>query len=222
MKIAIIGAGISGCYAYLALKKRLPQQQQQPDSNSSSNSPTRDEHEYTIYEAYPTTRNQTLGQEHGETHSATLTVGGGLGVAPNGLNSLKRLDEELFHDIVRAGYPYSHQIMKSSSDWNLVRQSTTSGGHGNSAEEDAPINSLSMSRHALWSCLRERVPDEILVQKRVATVIANADGRNILKIADGSPDVEADLVIGADGLKSTVRSALFPEADTDPYPPHYE
>lgn len=216
MKIAIIGAGISGCYAYLALKKRLPQlhPQQQLDSDSC----TREEHEYTIYEAYPAPRNQNSTHAHGDTHSATLTVGGGLGIAPNGLNSVRRLDEELFHDIVRAGYPYSHQIMKSSSDWNLVRQPSTSGG----SDGNPSVSSLSMSRHALWSCLRDRVPDEVLVQKRVTAVIADADGRNILKFADGSPDAEADLVIGADGLKSTVKSALFPEADADPYPPHYE
>lgn len=205
MKIAIIGAGVSGCYAYLSLKKRLPC----PPGSSGQH------HEFTIYEAYPTPRNPQSTQEAGETHSATLTVGGGLGIGPNGLNSLKRLDQELFHEVVRAGYPYSCQYLKSSFGWNLMKLPTASGG-------DSAINSVLMSRHAVWSCLRERIPDDILVQKRVTAVIARPEGRNVIRFADGSPDVEADLVVGADGLKSIAKFALFPGEETDPYPPQYE
>ncbi|KAL1953732.1 hypothetical protein VTO42DRAFT_2331 [Malbranchea cinnamomea] len=197
MKVVIVGAGISGCAAYLAFKKHLPSQ-----------------HEYIIYEAHDTLKTQQSEQTADGTHSATLLVGGRIGLGPNGLNVLKRLDEELFYDVVRAGYPYAVQQMKSSHGWNLMRLPTTGGS--------PPINSVSMSRHALWKCLRARVPDDIIVQKRILQVIANPNGRIIIKFVDGSPDDEVDLVIGADGLKSTVKRALFPEATEDPFPPHYE
>jgi 2-polyprenyl-6-methoxyphenol hydroxylase-like FAD-dependent oxidoreductase len=201
MKIAIVGAGISGCAVYLALKKHLPSLRDE-------------EHEYTIYEAYDTPRNKPSNHEPGNTHSASLVVGGGIGLGPNGLNVLKRLDQELFHDVVRAGYPYAFQQMKSAHGWNLMRTPSASG--------NPPVSSISMSRHALWNCLRNRVPDNVIVNRRILQIVAVPHGRNVIKFADGSPDVEADLIIGADGLKSTARRALFPEATDDPFPPHYE
>ena len=88
--------------------------------------------------------------------------------------------------------------------------------------DERPMHMVASSRHSLWKCLRMRIPDNVIVNKRISEVIANANNRNVVKFADGSPDVEADLVIGADGIKSTVKRALFPEANEDPYPPSYE
>ncbi|KKZ63826.1 hypothetical protein EMCG_01931 [[Emmonsia] crescens] len=198
MKIAIIGTGIGGCASYLSLKKRLPK----PPSPSQ-------DHEYTIYESYDTPRDFESPHPLEETHSASLVVGGGLGVGPNGLNVLQRLDEELFHDVVRAGYPYATMKFMNSYGHTLMRMSTRGGS-------DPEINSVSMSRHAIWRTLRSRIPDEVLVTKRVVEVVANANGQNIIKLADGSADVEVDLVIGADGLKSVTKNALFPGAGKDP------
>lgn len=201
MKIIIVGAGISGLSSYLSLKKHLPE--------STS-------HSITIYEAYDTSKKEPLGAlPAGDTHSATLVVGGGLGVSPNGLSVLKRLDEELYYDVVKSGYPYSHMKFMNSYGWNLGRFFA-----GN--DDDPPMNSVAMSRQAIWNCLRDRVPDDIIVNKRISEVISSSEGRNTVKFADGSPDEEADLVIGADGLKSIVRRAVFQEAEADPYPPHYE
>ncbi|KAG5296237.1 FAD binding domain-containing protein [Histoplasma capsulatum G186AR] len=204
MKIAIIGAGIGGCAAYLSLKKRLPKPL----------SPSQD-HEYTIYEAYDTPRNFESPHSLGETHSASLVVGGGLGVGPNGLRVLRRLDEELFHDVVRAGYPYASMKFMNSYGFTMMRMSSRCGS-------DPEINSVSMSRHAIWRTLRSRIPDGVIVTKRVAEVVSNTNGPNTIKFADGSADVEADLVIGADGLRSVAKRALFPGATQDPYPPHYQ
>lgn len=69
--------------------------------------------------------------------------------------------------------------------------------------------------------MRLRVPDSAIVTKRVSKVVASADGKNILSFADGSPNIDADLVVGADGLKSLAKHALFTETE-NPYPPHYE
>lgn len=90
------------------------------------------------------------------------------------------------------------------------------------SNNDRPMNMVGTSRHSLWKCLRMRIPDNLIINKRVSEVIANAQGRNVVKFVDANPDVEADLVIGADGIKSTAKRALCPEAKDDPYPPRYE
>ncbi|KAJ5242508.1 uncharacterized protein N7469_000835 [Penicillium citrinum] len=213
MKIVIVGAGISGCAAYLSLQKHLPQS-------------AGDTHSYKIYEAYDTLRDTTFRERadaaSGEesTRSATLVVGGGLGIGPNGLNVLKRLDESLFRDAVRSGYPYSNFKIKSAYGWTLMDVAATADVNGQT------MNSVAMSRHSIWKALRDRVPDDVIVNKKVARVIprGSSSGKHLIEFTDGSESVEADLVLGADGLKSTVKCALF-DAEAggqDPYPPQYE
>lgn len=204
MKIAIIGAGISGCAAYLQLQKHFP-----------------DYHQITIYEAYSTVENTSHKDwQNGTTHSSSVVVGGGLGIAPNGLHVLQRLDPDLVHDMVRDGYAISHGNMKNKHGRLLARLDTTADAA--LSPESQSTHVLGCSRHAAWRALRARVPDDVVVTGKIAAVVASQDSRNIITFVDGSPSVEVDLVIGADGLKSTTRRALFPEAVEDPYPPHYE
>jgi 2-polyprenyl-6-methoxyphenol hydroxylase-like FAD-dependent oxidoreductase len=88
--------------------------------------------------------------------------------------------------------------------------------------DSPPMNMVMSSRDSFWKCLRARVPDDRIINKRIEKVVARPDGRNQIFFADSSPPVEADLVIGADGVRSTAKRALFPDATEDPYPPHYE
>ncbi|RAK79016.1 FAD-dependent oxidoreductase [Aspergillus fijiensis CBS 313.89] len=213
MKIVIVGGGISGLTAYLALQKHLPKP-----------APPAPDHEYTIYEPYNTSPETTSHERaQGATHSSTLTVGGGLGVGPNGLHVLHRLDADLLRDVVSSGYMVDHSNLKSKHGRLLVKlESSGTGGRPQGPDQRLRMHMLAISRHALWSRLRRAVPDTVIVNKRVSQVIAVADGPNLVSFDDGSPPVQADLVIGADGLKSTVKHALFAEAEADPYPPHYE
>jgi 2-polyprenyl-6-methoxyphenol hydroxylase-like FAD-dependent oxidoreductase len=205
MKIAIIGGGIAGCAAYLELQKHLPK------------STASEDHEIVIYEAYSMDANTTADQRTEEnTHSSTLLIGGGLGIAPNGLNVLKRLDEDLLKEVVQGGYVTANSNMKNKSGWSLFSMSNAC------SENDRNLYMVATSRHAFWRALRVRVPSEHIINKRICEVVAQPDGMNLIHFADGSPSVEADLVLGADGVRSTVKRALFPDTNEDPYPPHYE
>lgn len=225
MRIVIIGAGISGLTSYLSLKKHLPR----PSAPAA-------DHVYTIYEAYDTDKNSTSEQrlssseaEGTDLHSSTLIVGGGLAIAPNGINVLRRLDSEMLKDIVVGGYVISKYNMKSKNGTLLMSMDSqvpatdTDGEVNENGREKKMINAVATSRHSLWHCLRTRVPDEIIINKRISQVIAGSnDGPAVVRFEDGSQPVEADLVIGADGLRSTTRNALFPDLKGEIYPSHYE
>lgn len=212
MKIVIIGAGIAGCAGYLELQKHLPR----PTKSDES-------HEITIYEAYNTNLSIAADERTEEhTHSSTLLVGGGLGVAPNGLNVLKRLDEELLKDVVRGGYVTATSNMKNKNGWSLFSMKSASSDENSNNNNNRSPHMLATSRHSLWTALRGRIPDHHIIHKRISQVVVRPDGRNLIHFVDNSPPVEADLVIGADGVRGTAKRALFPDAEEDPYPPNYE
>ncbi|KAG8420278.1 hypothetical protein J3459_011244 [Metarhizium acridum] len=155
MRIIIIGAGISGCTIYLELRKHLPKP------------PSGEAHKITIYEAYDTSIDTTSDDRgNGPTHSSTLIVGGGLGVAANGLNVIKRLDEDMLREIVRGGYSCATMNMKSKNGKVLARMQPA-GKPALDGKGQGTMNTVACSRHALWRELRKRVPDDVIVTKRV-------------------------------------------------------
>ena len=214
MKIVIIGAGISGLSTYLLLRKHLP-----------TPSPPAQPHTIHIYETYDTTRglnNQDIVHPGVRDQSAnSIGIGGGLGIMGNGLNVLKRLDESLFHNIVRHGHPMHAFKMSNARGWTLAKIPIRS-------RDEFPMTCVMIGRQALWNCLRVNIPDGAIVNKKVNGVIAPpGEHKKVIKFADGSPDEEVDLVIGADGLRSAVRRAIFSNSGDDkkteePFPARYE
>ncbi|GFP52822.1 zeaxanthin epoxidase, chloroplastic [Trichoderma asperellum] len=212
MKIVIIGGGISGFTVYLELKKHLPK----GDDSAQ-------DLDIKIYEAYDTGKDVTFEDRgQGPTHSSTLIIGGGLGIAPNGLRVLQRLDERLLREVTRDGYVITRSNFKNKNGNMLMYIDSNSATARESGEASKDLNMVACSRHSFWRSLRTRIPDEDIITKRVSQVIANPEGRNLVHFVDESEPVEADIVIGADGVKSIAKRALFPEAAEDRYPPHYE
>ncbi|GES66509.1 extracellular salicylate hydroxylase/monooxygenase [Aspergillus terreus] len=208
MKIVIVGGGIAGCAAYLELKKHLP-----PPAPGET-------HSITIYEAYDTKKDtKQHNPDDSPTPSHALVIGGGLAVGANGLNVVKRLDEDLLRDIVRGGYTLATSNIKNKNGRLLVRMSNA---EDRSTPEGGSMHMVGSSRHLLWQCFRQRIPDHDIVTKRVVKVVASRDGRNKIYLHGEDDPIDADLVIGADGVKGIAKRALFPDAQEDLYPPHYE
>ena len=80
-----------------------------------------------------------------------------------------------------------------------------------------------IGRNEFWRLLSQRVPENVVVRKKVQEVVIEQH-RNSLLFSDGDK-AGADLVIGADGIWSAVRRAIFDEAggkDDNEDAPHYE
>lgn len=199
MKIVIIGGGISGLSLYLFLQKLFPA------SVSSQGSSL----ELVVYETHEARKRDSSSELSGigDPSSAfgfgTATVGGALGIAPNGLRVLRHLDENLYAAIVAQGYPVSLYWIQNALGWNISRFPATDTAN-------PPLQTVLVTRQALWHLLRDRVPDSALQRKRVSRVLCADDQRPRISFADGSPDVEADLVVGADGVRSVAKSAVLP------------
>ena len=212
MKIVIVGGGISGLSVYLFLQKLIP-------ASLSSGL------ELVVYESYEA-RKREKGPEQelsvvGEVKGFDSgTVGGALGVAPNGLRVLRHLDESLYAAIVDQGYPVSEFWIQNALGWNISRLSATDTVTVN---PNSQLPTVLISRQAFWNELRDRIPDCAVQRRTVSRVICANDQRPRISFADGSPDVEADLVIGADGVRSVAKSAvLSADGPTNKYNAVYE
>ncbi|KAF1845102.1 FAD/NAD(P)-binding domain-containing protein [Cucurbitaria berberidis CBS 394.84] len=206
MKIIIVGGGIAGLSTYLHLRKHLP--------NPST-------HTITIYESHrPSSRLTSTSQTSAPINtlqhldldtfsSSTALVGGGLGISPNGMRVLRDLDPELHHRVVAQGFPAEQFVFKGANGWTLGVQSTSDKAFRSVGEEEEVC--IASSRHGLWETIMRFVEgknnDGESVVKHAQVVGVERDGRRGLSVrtrdAEGMEEVdEADLVIGADGVKS--------------------
>lgn len=206
MKILIVGGGISGLSLYLFLQKVFPASL--PSSGSGL--------ELVVYETHEA-RKRKKGSVVGETKGVVSgSVGGALGIAPNGLRVLRHLDDHLYAAIVHQGYPVSQFWIQNALGWNLSRFPATDSGN-------PQLQTVLITRQALWDQLRDRVPDSAVERRSVSRITCANDQRPRISFADGSPDVEADLVVGADGVRSIAKHAVLPADDaTDKYNAVYE
>jgi 2-polyprenyl-6-methoxyphenol hydroxylase-like FAD-dependent oxidoreductase len=190
LRIAIVGAGISGLSNYLFLKKHLPV------------SPP---HEIRIYETYPcpSRKQRELSSEDAAIRDAASFIGGGLGVAPNGMRILRELDPEVHDAVVAQGYPTIRFQIKSSHNWTLGSMPTVD------VDKELPEVMIMSMRQGVWDCLREKVPEEVIqAGKAVSKVERGRNDKPILCFADGTVSDEFNLVIGSDGVKSVVKNAV--------------
>ena len=192
MKICILGGGISGLSAYLNLQKNLDKDPQLKDRMSIM-----------IYETHDLIH-------LGDTKPSEIpSYGGGYGIAPNGMASLRRLDPEIHDEIVHNGFPSPKTWMRSARGWTLgvMAFSDLRGEH--------PEACTMILRETVLRILYTRVPRSHIVQRKIVEVI---DGENQARIKLDNGDEETyDLIIGADGIWSKSRHALIGDSHLPEY-----
>lgn len=210
MDIAIVGGGIAGLSTYLHLRKHLP--------NPSA-------HTITIYESHrprakllsniPQAQNATQSLNLDTLSISTAIVGGGLGISPNGMRVLRDLDPELHDRVVAQGFPADNFVFKGANGWTLGVQSTSDKAI--KGEGEAEEVCIASSRHGLWETImqyvKEKGGDNVVKFAKVLGIEGHEGNGRLqvrVQVEEGREEmIEADLVIGADGVKSEVRKALF-------------
>ena len=181
MKVIIVGAGIGGLTTYHSLRKHL-----------ANVLPT-----IKIYEA------------HLSPTAVASNIGGGLGIAPNGLRAISSVCPDAVEFIKQRACSVDALTFRNSSGQRLGRYSM--------AARYAPTNFLMMRRADVhWALLKDVPSGAVTWGLRVQSLHETADGVQV-QFEDGSSET-ADLVIGADGVRSVVQRSLF----GDKYPAMYE
>jgi 2-polyprenyl-6-methoxyphenol hydroxylase-like FAD-dependent oxidoreductase len=202
--IAIVGAGICGCTTYLFLKKHL-----------SPHIPDLDIH---IYESYPppaylsSSRSKAAQSNSSNDGSpeerpnlkpspsdVTIALGGALGLSPNGFRVFESLDPKIGKRIQDAGVEVDSFAMQLSSGRMLGDFPAGGKRHGH--------GTVLVMRASLHDAVLERVDGkDITFGKKVRKVV---DGEKTVRIEfEDEECLEADLVIGADGVWGETRKAI--------------
>jgi salicylate hydroxylase len=165
-RVAIIGGGIGGLAAALALRRRGI--------------------EAIVYE-----QSASLGE-----------IGAGLNLSPNAVKALRALGIE--EAAIAIGWQTDHQVVRSWRSGRIITRQERIGEFV--ARFGAAL--LTIHRADLLDILRRALPEASIRRGAVCTGVAADDAGARARFADGS-EIEADLIIGADGIHSTVRTSLF-------------
>jgi 2-polyprenyl-6-methoxyphenol hydroxylase-like FAD-dependent oxidoreductase len=136
-----------------------------------------------------------------ERASALEPIGAGLALAPNGLRALDALG---LGDAVRAhAVPQEMGIRSPDGRW-LVRSNTD---RMVLARFGDPI--ILLPRSLVIDALLTRVPERTLALSSEVTSVSPG-GAGAARVATTAGDLDAELVVAADGIGSATRAALFP------------
>jgi 2-polyprenyl-6-methoxyphenol hydroxylase-like FAD-dependent oxidoreductase len=182
MKIVIVGAGLSGLATAIALQKYV-----QPICQEAFN--------VTVYDE----SDRHVVHDKGWNDHSDLRLknqGAAISLQSNGMRVIRDLDAKLADKVVASGQPCKSFTWKTAGDYLLGREYQ---------------ELLLISRPVLVSCLCEALSAGVLVYRTVKSVEAEAGQRPVVYFEDGESE-EADLVIGADGIRSPVRRSLFDDS----------
>jgi 2-polyprenyl-6-methoxyphenol hydroxylase-like FAD-dependent oxidoreductase len=174
MKIIVVGGGIGGLAAYLALKKYL-----------SDISP-------------PVTIK--ICESHPDPTTAAATVGG-LGLAPNGMRAISDINGQIAKDINAKGFHVPRMTIRNAKGQML-------GHFAMATKEQFGFDNLFVARKEVYLSFIRQVPENVVTWGRKVTDVTESDAEVKVMFDDGSFE-EADIVVGADGVRSIVRAAVL-------------
>lgn len=215
MQVAIIGAGIGGLSAYLALHKHLVHERPR-------------QYNVRIFEAYDIRRRQydapaaeALHAAKDETLFTPKVIGNAIGLGKNGLAVLRRLDDTgaLLQKVQDSGNAISKWRMGTARGWRIVDANVQSS---NNEDGKGLVDTVMIARQVAWEVLRDevlRLDPLAVVKSKVSKVEPLVDGPVRVCFDDGS-EITCDLLIGADGLHSVVRQTIF-AVHNDYYPQNW-
>ncbi len=133
-------------------------------------------------------------------------VGGGLGLLPNGLKSLNNIYPGIVEEIKNYGCHVQETVLKSTQNENIrTNPANRFDKYG------FPLITVWWWR--LQQILASKLPRNIIHLDRRCTGFSQ-DDKGVDIYFDGKETIRADLLIGADGIKSAVRANLI--ADGEP------
>ena len=137
-----------------------------------------------------------------EQASQFTRIGSDVNLTPNAVHALDRLD---VGGVLRetAARP-THRISRT---WDTGEE-TSRLPMSSAAEEQYGAPQLTLHRADLLKALEDRIPPDRLHLGKKASTVANDGARVAIGFADGT-DAEVDVIVGADGIHSAVRTALF-------------
>jgi salicylate hydroxylase len=129
-------------------------------------------------------------------------IGAGLNLSPNALKAFRALGIE--DDAIAIGFQARDQVIRS---WRSGRVIARQQRSGNVAERFGAVF-LSIHRADLLAILARAVPERSIRLGARCTGVEAAEDGAVARFADGT-EIEADIIVGADGIHSAVRDSLF-------------
>ena len=164
-RVAIIGGGIGGLTAALALKRRGI--------------------ELDIYE-----QSAALGE-----------IGAGLNLSPNALKVYRALGIE--DEMLAIGFEADYQVIRSWHSGRIISRAARKG-----LKQEFGASHITVHRADMLDVLSRSLAGARIHLGARCTEVASDERGARARFADGSA-IEADVIVGADGLHSAVRRSLF-------------
>lgn len=165
-RVAIIGGGIGGLAACLAMRHRGI--------------------EAMVYEQSP----------------RLSDIGAGLNLSPNALKAFRTLGME--RKAVEVGYQPEFQVVRSWRSGRIIVRNRRSGA----GTERYGAEFITIHRADLLDILAAGLPEDAVRLGASCTGVTTTEDVAAARFADGS-EIEADVIVGADGIHSVVRESLF-------------
>ena len=135
-----------------------------------------------------------------------LRVGADINLTPNAVRALDGLGAGIAQAVRASAARPTHRISRT---WDTGEE-TSRLAMGDEAERKYGAPQLTIHRADLLAALADAFPAErVRFGKRAQSIEARADGGVAIRFTDDSEATQRDVLIGADGIHSVVRNAMF-------------